>query len=157
MTDTPDTPAARAAARTDSPLPAAGQAADARADDRAQVIDVLAETAEVRIVRRETGGVRVQLVTETEETSLPATTRLETVEVTRHPVNRVVETAPETRTEGDVTIIPVVEEQAVLTTRLVVTEEIHIRRVVQTSDDAVPVTLRRQRAVISRLDEPDAT
>lgn len=163
MTDTPDRPAADPAARSDdftTPLSAddgRGNPADAPAADVSQVIEVVAETAEVRVVRRETGGVRIQLVTEAEETLVPATTRSETVEVTRHPVNRVVDAAPEPRTEGDVTILFVVEEQPVVTTRLVVTEEIRIRRVAQTSDDAVAVTLRRQRAVISRLDEPDAT
>ncbi|WP_134725300.1 YsnF/AvaK domain-containing protein [Paracoccus luteus] len=169
MTDTPDQPAAQRAARTDdftatttTPSRSAddgrGDLAPAdRAMDDAQVIEVVAETAQVRVERRETGGVRVQLVTEAEETLIPATTRRETVEVTRHPVNRVVDAAPEPRTEGDVTILSVVEEQPVVTTRLVVTEEIRIRRVAQTSDDAVAVTLRRQRAVISRLDDPDAT
>ena len=40
----------------------------------------------------------------------------ETVEVTRVPVDKVVEIAPEIRTEGDVTIVPVLEQ------------ELHIRR-----------------------------
>jgi hypothetical protein len=48
--------------------------------------------------------------------------------VERIPVNRLVDTAPETRTEGDVTIIPIVEEVMVVEKRLLLKEEIHIRR-----------------------------
>ena len=60
-----------------------------------------------------------------------------------------------TTEEGDVTIIPVVEERAVLVTRLFVVEEIHIRRTRVTETVEVPVTLRRQRAVVEQL-EPGA-
>jgi hypothetical protein len=44
----------------------------------------------------------------------------------------VVETAPEIRTEGDVTIAPVVEKVFVVEKRLVLEEELHIRRRVET-------------------------
>jgi stress response protein YsnF len=43
-------------------------------------------------------------------------------------MGRIVETAPEIRTEGDVTILPVVEEVLVVEKRLVLKEELHIRR-----------------------------
>jgi stress response protein YsnF len=67
------------------------------------------------------------------------------------PVDRVVETAPETRTEGDVTIVPVLEEVLVVEKRLVLKEELHIRRRVETETAEVPVTLRKQRAIVERL------
>jgi stress response protein YsnF len=57
---------------------------------------------------------------------------------------------PEVRTEGDVTIVPVVEEEPVVTTRQVLREEIRItRRRGQRSVD-VPLQLLRQRAVVTR-------
>ena len=74
----------------------------------------------------------------------------ESVEVTRVPVNREIDTAPSIRTEGDVTIIPVVEEVIVVEKRLVLKEEIHLRRTVTREDVAVPVKLRKQRAIIER-------
>jgi stress response protein YsnF len=48
--------------------------------------------------------------------------------VERVPVNRLVETEPQTRQEGDVTIIPIIEEVLVVEKRLLLKEEIHIRR-----------------------------
>ena len=93
----------------------------------------------------ETGRVRVQTVTDTLEELARADVQRETVEVTRVPVDRMIESAPEIRTEGDVTILPVVEEVLVFEKRLVLKEELHIRRRVE-----VPVTLRKQRAVVER-------
>jgi stress response protein YsnF len=77
--------------------------------------------------------------------------RHEHVDVTRVPIGRVVEIAPEVRTAGDVTILPVVEEKVVLVKRLVLREELHIRRWVETESVEVPVTLRRQRAEVERI------
>ena len=66
------------------------------------------------------------------------------------PVGCIVETAPDVRTEGDLTIVPVVEEVLVVEKRLVLKEELHIRRTSQTEVVEVPVTLRKQRAVVER-------
>ena len=51
---------------------------------------------------------------------------------------------------GDLTIVPVVEEVLVVEKRLVLKEELHIRRTSQTELVEVPVTLRKQRAVVER-------
>lgn len=119
------------------------------------VLTVVQEQAHVSVERRETGGVRVRVVTDEGPVLYPVSLEAETVEVTRHPVEREVEAVPAPREEGDVTIIPVVEERAVLVTRLFVVEEIHIRRTRMTETVEVPVTLRRQRAVVEQL-EPGA-
>lgn len=50
------------------------------------------------------------------------------VEVTRVRVDREVDEAPRVRQEGDVTIISLVEEVLVVTKRLFLREEIHVRR-----------------------------
>jgi stress response protein YsnF len=76
------------------------------------------------------------------------------VEVTRVPIARIVETAPEIRTEGDLTIVPVLEEVLVVEKRLMLKEELHIRRRAATETVEVPVTLRKQRAIVERID-PD--
>jgi stress response protein YsnF len=55
------------------------------------------------------------------------------------------------RTEGDVVIVPVLEEVLVVEKRLVLKEELHIRRDATRENVEVPVTLRKQRAVIERL------
>lgn len=126
-------------------------ASDPRAPAR-QTLEIAQEFASVGVVREDLGTVRVRTVTDVFDNVVPATLRAETIEVTRHQVDREVDVAPEPRTEGEVTIIPVVEERAVVVTRLFVTEEVHIRRKVQEETAELPVSLRRQRAVVERFD-----
>lgn len=107
----------------------------------------------LRVGRREveSGRVRVRSVTDTIEEMARATLDEETVEVTRVPVGREVEAAPPVRTEDGVVIIPVLEEVLIVEKRLVLKEELHIRRQVTQENVEVPVTLRKQRAVVERL------
>jgi stress response protein YsnF len=92
----------------------------------------------------------VQTLTDTAEELAKATLKSDTVEVTRVPVHKVVEAAPEIRTEGNVTIVPVLEEVLVVTKQLVLKGELHIRRRVETETVEVPVSLRKQRAIVER-------
>jgi len=105
---------------------------------------------ELRVEKRQvaTGKVTVRTTTEISEEVARASLEGETVEVTRVPVNREIDVAPSIRTQGDVTIIPVIEEVAVVEKRLVLKEEIHLRRTVTREDVAVPVKLRKQRATV---------
>lgn len=137
-----------------APTQAAGVAGlnDPSNRDLRQTLELAEEFATVEVVREETGLIRVRTVTDSFDDVVPATVRAEIVEVTRHAVDREVDAAPEPRTEGDVTIIPVVEERAVVVTRLFVTEEIHVRRVVTQEPTELPVNLRRQRVVVERVD-----
>jgi uncharacterized protein (TIGR02271 family) len=118
------------------------------------IIPLAEETATVGKRQVVTGRVRVQTVTDTVEELAHADLQQETVEVTRVPVDRIVETAPEIRTEGELTIVPVLEEVLVVEKRLVLKEELHIRRRTEAETVEVPVTLRKQRAVVERID-PD--
>ncbi len=108
---------------------------------------------EVRIDKREVerGRVRVRTVTDEVEEMARATLDGEAVEVERVAVDRMVEVAPEIRTEGDVTIIPVVEEVLVVEKRLVLKEELHIRRQTRTEEVEVPVELRKERVEVERI------
>jgi stress response protein YsnF len=120
------------------------------------VVPLVEETATVGKRKVTTERVRVQTVTETVEEFARADVQREIVEVIRVPVDRIIEDAPEIRTEGDLVIVPVVEEVLVVEKRLVLKEELHIRRKVATEGVEVPVTLRKQRAVIERL-PPDTS
>jgi len=102
-----------------------------------------------------TGKVRVQMRTDTIEEVAHADLREETAEVTRIPIDRVIKKAPAVRTDGDLTIIPVVEEILVVEKRLRLVEEIHVRRRVVTHAVCVPVELRKQHAAIETI-TPDA-
>jgi len=121
-----------------------------------EILPLVEETATV--LKREvvTGKVRVRTVTDTAEELAKATLQIDSVEVAHVPVDKVVETAPEIRTEGDVTIVPVLEEVPVVTKQLVLKEELHIRRRVETETVEVPVSLRKQRAIVER-EAPDGT
>ena len=115
------------------------------------VIPLVEETATIGKREVVTGRVRVRTVTDTLEELARADVQRETVEVTRVPVDRMIESSPEIRTEGDVTIVPIIEEVLVVEKRLVLKEELHIRRRVAAETVEVPVTLRKQRAIVERL------
>ncbi|MCJ2089302.1 YsnF/AvaK domain-containing protein, partial [Methylobacterium sp. E-005] len=102
----------------------------------------------------ETGRVRVSTRTETVDEVLRETLRSDHVGVTRVAVNRTLaegEVPPVVREENGVTIIPVLEEILVVEKRLVLREEVHVRQTTAGEDVEMPVTLRRQRAVIERV------
>lgn len=99
---------------------------------------------------RPTGRVRVETKTELVEEIASAELESSEIEVLRVPVNRQVEKAPAIRTEGDVTIVPVLEEVLVVEKRLVLKEELHVRRRTTVESVETPVTLRKQRAIVSR-------
>ena len=122
------------------------------ADERTtEVIPLIEEELHLEKRSSATGKVRVRTETEVVEEIARATLDGENVEVTRVPVGREVSTAPAVRTEGDVVIVPVLEEILVVEKRLVLKEELHIRRQATQETVAVPVTLRKQRGVVERL------
>ena len=116
------------------------------------IIPILEETLTVSKRRRVTGGVRVSTHTELVETSAEVEIERYRVEVTRVPVGRVVAEAPAARAEGDTTIVPVIEERFVVVKQLFLVEELRIRHVLKREMVSEPVTLRRQRAVVERID-----
>lgn len=74
------------------------------------------------------GGVRVSTITESVEEIVGIAAASTGVDVVDVPVGREVDTMPEVRSEGGTVIVPVVEEVAVVVRRLVLREEIHIKR-----------------------------
>jgi stress response protein YsnF len=121
-----------------------------------EILPLVEETATIHKRAVVTGKVRVRTITDTAEELAKATLQSDSVEVTRVSIDKAVDTAPEIRTEGDVTIVPVLEEVLVVTKQLVLKEELHIRRWVETETVEVPVTLRKQRAVVER-EAPDGS
>jgi uncharacterized protein (TIGR02271 family) len=101
----------------------------------------------------ETGRVRVRLSTATEDAVVRETLRGERVEVERLPVGRAVTAAPAVREEdnGAVLVVPVLEEVLVVERRLVLKEELRIRRVATAETIEQTVALRRQAATVERL------
>lgn len=74
----------------------------------------------------------------------------EQIEIRRVPVEREVDSPPAIRTEGDTTIVPVLEERLVIQKRIVLKEEIHLTRVRTRERHRETVALRSERAEVSR-------
>ena len=123
-----------------------------RVERASATLRLAAEKANVSKRKVVTGRIDVRTVTETVEDLVKASVKDQTVEVTRISVNRYVDAAPGLRTEGDLTIIPVFEEVLVIEKRLLLKEEVHIRRITRSEDVETNVPLRRQRAVVERHD-----
>ena len=117
-----------------------------------QVVPVVEETAVVSKRQVATGKVRVHTHVDTVEEVAKASLRSDRFEITRVEVGKVVDVAPQVRTEGDLTIVPVLEEVLVVEKKLVLKEEIHIRHIAETENVEKPVVLRRERVVVERLD-----
>jgi len=113
-------------------------------------IPVAEERLAVATRRVPTGRVRVETRTETVEEVAVAELETSEVEISRVPIDTDVDAAPEIRTDGNVTIIPVVEERIVLTKQLVLKEEIHVRRRQSVESVQIPVSLRRLQAFVTR-------
>ena len=98
----------------------------------------------------ETGRVRISTRTHEREALIDETLARERVEIETVPVGLQVHAVPEVRQEGDTTIVPVVEEVLVVERRLMLKEEIRIKRVRTTEHHQEKVMLRHQEAVVTR-------
>jgi stress response protein YsnF len=79
----------------------------------------------------------------------------EYAEVERVPVGRVIDEPVGIRQEGEVTIVPVMEERLVVRRELVLVEEVRIVRRRESRAPDKEVTLRRESVVVERFD-PDS-
>lgn len=120
--------------------------------DAQQTIPLAAETITVdkRLVTR--GRVVVHKRVVTHDAVVDEPLEQEQVEVTRVPVNKLVEAAEPPRTEGDTTVIPLYEEVLVVEKRLVLTEELHVSKRRSEYRKPQEVALRREEAVVERQD-----
>ncbi|MFN2646000.1 MAG: YsnF/AvaK domain-containing protein [Burkholderiales bacterium] len=99
----------------------------------------------------ESGRVRVTKTVHEHEESIRQPLLHDEVEIERVPINRTIEQPMEPRYEGDVLVIPMIEEVAVVHKQLVLKEELRIRkRSVETTHEA-RVVLREEQANIERL------
>lgn len=115
-----------------------------------KVIPLVEERISARKEEVETGRVRVRTVMN--ETNFVVREELErdNVEIQRVPIDREIDQVPDIRNEDGVLIIPVVEEILVIEKRLMLREEIHLRRrtISEHFEQAVP--LKSQQAIIER-------
>jgi uncharacterized protein (TIGR02271 family) len=127
---------------------------DAVRDARGLVIPVVEERLEVSRERVETGRVRIIKSVEAREVVVDDPLKRESVRVEHVPINQVVTGAvPQVREEGDVTVIPILEERVVTRTELVLVEEVRIHRDHSEYHDPQRVTLRKEVVAVERFGE----
>jgi uncharacterized protein (TIGR02271 family) len=114
---------------------------------------LLLHSEQASVTRRRVEGdkVRVSTVTRTTEKLVEEALVHERIEIEHVAIGRQVENTPSVREEGDVTIIPVVEEILFIEKRLILKEEVRIRRVQVPGAHREVETLREQDVVIERI------
>jgi uncharacterized protein (TIGR02271 family) len=119
-----------------------------------KAIPVMEENLRLGITQVETGKVRAIKKVHEEDLIVTGPVVNDEIQIERIPLNQYVEVAPPpVRYEGETMIIPVVEEEVVVQTRLKIVEEVRItRRKVQSTLEK-PITLRKEEVVVKRSAE----
>ena len=121
------------------------------------IVPVIAEEAVVGRKAIKTGAVRVHKHVHEQVKHIEMPLIQDALDIRRVVVNRVVAAPPSVRKVGDTTIIPVVEEELVVTKRLVLKEEVHVTRRRIKTRATRDVTVRREEARVERLDAQGRT
>jgi stress response protein YsnF len=129
---------------------AQGSSGPAQSEDWG-VLRLLAEDATVSRRVIETGRVRVAKVTRTRDHLIDELLARTSFEVNRVPIGRLIDAMPPIKEDGDLTIVPIVEETVVVERRLMLKEELHIRRVQTSEPYQQTVKLRYQTAEVTRI------
>jgi len=133
------------------------ESAAALREAKPAVIPVIQEQATIKKRVVETGKVRISKRVREYEEMVDVPHFQEEVKVDRVTVDQIVDEAPVVRTEGDVTIIPVVEERYVLEKKLVLVEELHIRK--ERTESHHPQTLKvlKEEVAVERISPGQTT
>jgi stress response protein YsnF len=119
------------------------------------VVPVLKEELEIHKELRKTGTVRIVKTVHELEEAINESLASETVDVQRVPVDQIVGTLPQIRTEGDVTIVPVVKEEIVVTKQLRIVEELRITKRRSVSEYKENVKVRAEEVTVERIHSED--
>jgi stress response protein YsnF len=120
------------------------------ADPHDVVVPLYQEQASVTKRRFVTGRVKVSRVTHQSEKLLTETLAQQQVKIDRIPIGKLIKAVPKIRKEGDAIIIPIVEEIPVVEHRLILIEEVWVRRIRSKANHRERVMLRCQEAVVTR-------
>jgi uncharacterized protein (TIGR02271 family) len=117
-----------------------------------RVIPVVEEELIAQSEPVKTGSVKVQKHVQKSVKRVDVPVTRDTADVRRVPVNKVIDAVPKIRTVNGTIIVPVVEEEVVVTKRLILKEELHISRHQTKERFTRDVTVHRERAEVQRLD-----
>jgi uncharacterized protein (TIGR02271 family) len=116
-------------------------------------LPVIEEELRVGIRKDETGKLRIVKNVHEEDVIVSGPVYNEDVDIERVPLNQFVDAPPQVRHEGDTMIIPVVKEEVIVQTRLVLVEEVRITKRVTQRTVEKPVTLRKEEIVIEKRED----
>lgn len=119
-------------------------------EDDSTIIPIIEEVPTLSTREVETDRLRVRTIVEEKTTDIVAHLARQELLVERRIVERAVTEAPPPYEEGEMLVVPIVEERLVVEKRLFVIEELVVRRVARTEEVHVPTTLRSMRAVVER-------
>jgi uncharacterized protein (TIGR02271 family) len=122
--------------------------------DETQTVQLQEERLVAHKELEEAGRVRIRKEVEEVPRRLEVEAYYEDVEIEHVPIGRIVKEQEPPREEDGVYIVPVYEEQLVVVKRLLLKEEIHIRRHGATETRLFEDTVRRERLVV---EDPDQT
>ncbi len=120
-------------------------------DEREIVVPLHEERLAVSKRRIDTGVVKVSRTTHEYEQLVDEALAREQVEVERVPIGKTVDKMPSVRDEGDILVVPVVEEVLVVERRLFLKEEVRIKKIHTSERHQEKVTLRKQEASVTRV------
>jgi uncharacterized protein (TIGR02271 family) len=100
----------------------------------------------------DTGKVKISKKISEHQQTIDIPLMQERVSVERVVVNKFVDTPPEIRHDGDLMIIPVLEEQIVVQKRLVLVEELHVTKQLVETHHSEEVTTRKEDVNIERIE-----
>jgi uncharacterized protein (TIGR02271 family) len=117
------------------------------------VMTVIEERLDVSKRLVESGGaVRLRKIVHEEIVTVDQPLTTEVVEVERIAMDRPVDEVVAVRYEGDVMIVPVVEERLVTRKQLVLVAELRVTRRLRPQQASQEVTVRREEVIAERLD-----
>jgi len=121
-----------------------------QSNELVEVIPVIEETVRIEKREFESGRVVVHKTVVERDEVVDIILRQQDLSVERVPVGRVVSEAPQTRQEGDTLIVPILEEVLVVEKRLVLKEELHIRKQSSERTEQKTVRLRSEQVEIEQ-------
>jgi uncharacterized protein (TIGR02271 family) len=125
-------------------------------DDETLTVPVIVEEIEVQKQLVETGKVRITKIVHEREAIVDEPLCREEVEVERVPIHRLVDGPIPVRYEGETMIVSIMEETLVVEKRLMLKEELHVRKRRLEAHQPQKVTLRSEEARVERMPLTDA-
>ena len=122
-----------------------------RDDHSSIVIPVTREEITIEKEVIETGKVYVRTRVKEEEANINVPVVSEHYEIDRVPVNQVYPTPPPVRYEGDILVVPVIEEIVVVEKRYKVTEEVRLTKKKTETPYLQQITLRKEVVQVERI------